>query len=302
MCFFLYLRNSLLIKRNMTMQILLSAVNNHTNFKACVFLIGIICLSCACSKRIDDDYMTIQKVKRLMYTQPDSATALLEKIPNAVFDSLEMSEEDYEDLCLFRADQSLRRQRYDEALCWLNRVITIKRKNSEQEQALMDRMNRKVPVETFLTPYYIGVLGVLLVLLWSAILYDRKSGRMVSLSSSMDAKENEITFLSHQLRRVQECTNEHLGCGKKWYDRLLQGGTMKNISIEEEQHFVDYYSVAFPDRFERITSPYRLLSLRHTTYQILSDMGFSDKEIMRILFVKASTIRNYRLRMNKNKK
>lgn len=109
------------------------------------------------------------------------------------------------------------------------------------------------------------------------------------------------SLLSSQLQQIHNTTTEQLGRGKQWMDLLEQGKTMKNISIEEEQYFIDYYAFSHPEEYKRITSPYRQLSLRHTTYLILSEMGYNDKDIMRILMVKSSTIRNYRLRMNKNK-
>ena len=35
------------------------------------------------------------------------------------------------------------------------------------------------------------------------------------------------------------------------------------------------------------------------TYLILVEMGFNDKDICRILYVKDSTVRNYRMRISK---
>ncbi len=35
------------------------------------------------------------------------------------------------------------------------------------------------------------------------------------------------------------------------------------------------------------------------TYLILAEMGFNDKDICRILYVKDSTVRNYRIRISK---
>lgn len=101
---------------------------------------------------------------------------------------------------------------------------------------------------------------------------------------------------------MKNSTSEKLGIGKQFYEAVTSGGTMKNISIENEHCFVDYYAFLFPEEYATITRPYNNLSLRHTTYLILLQMGFNDADIKTILFVKPSTIRNYRLRISKTKK
>ena len=76
---------------------------------------------------------------------------------------------------------------------------------------------------------------------------------------------------------------------------------MKNISVDDEQSFIYYYAFTFPKQYAAIVTSYSKLSLRHTTYLILKEMGFSDTRIQDILFVSDSTIRNYRFRSSKNR-
>ncbi len=114
--------------------------------------------------------------------------------------------------------------------------------------------------------------------------------------------EAEIKHLNRQAERMQQHTSEQLGKGHQIYDGIINGGDMKNISIADEQCLVDYYAFAFPKEYATLTSPFTNLSLRHTTYLILSNMGFTDAQIKDILFVKGSTIRSYKLRINKKQK
>ena len=114
--------------------------------------------------------------------------------------------------------------------------------------------------------------------------------------------QKTINFLSRQSKRQSEKTSEQFGYGKQLYEQVVNGGLLKNISIAQEQNFIDYYALAFPSEYSFLTSPYTNLSLRHTTYLILKNMGYTDSDIQNILYVKASTIRNYRLRINKNKR
>lgn len=106
-----------------------------------------------------------------------------------------------------------------------------------------------------------------------------------------------IMQLNKNAERMRESTSEKLGIGKQIYDTVKSGGTMKNISIEYENYFIDYFAFLFPYEYATITQAYTNLSLRHTTYLILRQMGFNDTDIKTILFVRPSTIRNYRLRI-----
>ena len=126
--------------------------------------------------------------------------------------------------------------------------------------------------------------------------------RINHLQTQMAENESEIAHLAHLNSKIQKTANHNLGIGKKIFDFIETGGHMKNISIADEQSFVDYYAFTYPNDYLSITSPFASLTLRHTTYLILSKLGHSDADIQRILFVQPSTIRNYRLRMNRNRK
>ena len=121
------------------------------------------------------------------------------------------------------------------------------------------------------------------------------------LHSQASSNLSEISKLKHQLDHVQDVSNLQLGKGKAIFEKVQAGGTMKNISVEDEQSFIDYYTFAYPQQFHRLINRYSSVTLRHTTYLILSEMGYDDREIGEILYVKDSTIRNYRMRINKKK-
>ena len=126
--------------------------------------------------------------------------------------------------------------------------------------------------------------------------------RMDSLNQVIRKKEQEIISAKEQMEHIRKVSNLQLGRGKEIYENVQNGGLMKNISVEDEQCFIDYYAFLCPKELEEIIAPYKSLTMRHTTYLILSKMDFSDKSIQQILFISPSTIRNYRSRMNKNLK
>ena len=169
----------------------------------------------------------------------------------------------------------MKERKHSEAIEWMDKAMNIKRKNMEKELAAREERQVRTPINTFIAPAYLGSVSVLALALLGTILYDRRLRQISSLHSSVQKKADEIGILSSQLQQIHNTTTEQLG-----------------RSIEEEQYFIDYYAFSHPEEYKRITSPYRQLSLRHTTYLILSEMGYNDKDIMRILMVKSSTIRN----------
>ena len=126
--------------------------------------------------------------------------------------------------------------------------------------------------------------------------------RMDSLNQVIRKKEQEIISAKEQMEHIRKVSNLQLGRGKEIYENVQNGGLMKNFSVEDEQCFIDYYAFLCPKELEEIIAPYKSLTMRHTTYLILSKMDFCDKSIQQILFISPSTIRNYRSRMNKNLK
>lgn len=129
-----------------------------------------------------------------------------------------------------------------------------------------------------------------------------QQGTITALQNSIQISEKEKHQLHEQLTQNQQMRSEHIGKGKIIFDQVMAGGTMKNISIADEQCFVDYYAFAHASAYQQLTAAYHALSLRHTTYLILCQMGFSNPQIAHILFVQPSTLRNYRLRIKRNLK
>lgn len=128
---------------------------------------------------------------------------------------------------------------------------------------------------------------------------EQLSEHIKQLTSQTVNHEVEIGQLTLLLNQLHSTNNVHLGRGKEIFEDLKAGSTMKNISIDDEQCFVDYYAFCHPQKYHKLISQYVSITLRHTTFLILSEMGYNDKEISNILFVKNSTIRNYKMRINK---
>ena len=159
-----------------------------------------------------------------------------------------------------------------------------------------------IEYKLFNSKYYYYIIFFVSAILFFCVYRHYKSSVINNLNLKMIRNENEMMNLSKQVKIYQKNTFHHLGIGKKIFESIKEGGTMKNISIENEQNFIDYYAFRFPQDYTDIISNYKSLSLRHTSYLILKKMNFLDKDIKRILFVQDSTIRNYRLRIKRQLK
>ncbi|SFG04581.1 hypothetical protein [Prevotella sp. KH2C16] len=163
-------------------------------------------------------------------------------------------------------------------------------------------------------PHLPWIIALLTVCIAALCIYDRRrqlynakkseleqqTATISQLNESIRHSEQEKELLRKQAAHTLQGKYDELGQGKHIYESVMAGGQMKNISVEDEQSFVDYYAFSHPDDYNRLISSYSSLSLRHTTFIILRQLEFSDSEIQRILFVQPSTIRNYRLRIKRN--
>ena len=264
----------------------------------CFFTLFII----ACSHPKDEQERQIVEARRLMYQYPDSALKLFLQVPDSTFSAVGMEDAELQTIYVFCADLLLEQGHPQEAKRWLDKVVDGQRK--EYQQRLDEKRGAlyRTSGSPYSHPVYWGMLVVLAGLLAGVLIYERKERQVKDLHSSVQNQSEEISLLTDQIHHLRNTTNEQLGRGRQWMERLEQGEPLKNISIEDEQCFVDYYAFVHPEDFQRIIQPFRNLSLRHTTYLILSEMGYTDKDIQRILLVKSSTIRNYRLRMNRNRR
>lgn len=122
----------------------------------------------------------------------------------------------------------------------------------------------------------------------------------IDFLTSMGAEfEEETKSLQEQMMMLKQATAMRLGSGKVVYEAVANGDKPHEFSKEKEQDFIDYYAFTYNMEFHEMIKPYQSLTLRHTTYLILEQMHFSDKQIGEILNVSDSTVRNYRHRLNR---
>lgn len=309
-------------------------------FKRFFIFGGVPLLIMGCLHVPSPDVRHVVDAQRLMSTHPDSAIVLLETIDDSIICEMRIPQFQYKTICHYKAAGFVIKHQYAEAEKWLDKALNMESFDERWKQSYvfhrlliqleavekwgtdsiadslrsalvlqMTDIPKSVPKDfgaseyeqRFINhPYYPIIVLLVTIVLLVVIWYDRKERRINTLHDSLENNEQQNEQLRDQIHHMQSLSREQLGIGRSVYENVRQGGTMKNISVADEQCFIDYYAFIEPKSFSQLMAPYKNLSLRHTTYLILCKMGYNDTDIQRILFVQRSTIRNYRLRIKKN--
>lgn len=125
--------------------------------------------------------------------------------------------------------------------------------------------------------------------------------RIEMLSMESDAHDKEINRLNNKITSVRRSTNERLGRGKEVFDLISAGGKLPP-SVDDENCFIEYYSVSHYTTFHEWATRYDHLTARLYTYLILQDMGKQDDDICQILCISPSAVRSIKSRVKAKRK
>ncbi len=307
----------------------------------CIIWGGLSLSVVGCSSTASFEIRHAVKAVHLINSHPDSALTMLESIDDSLIERALFSQEEFVAICYYKAAGLIKRHQYEQAEKWLDKVLVeytndqeskhhyVLNKSLAQLQAVenwgrkevedslrLDLVRQLMAVQNTqkrqftLSEYELQLLNqpfypVIVLFVFVALLivfwYDRKEQRINSLFHSLESNELQNKQLRNQMCHIQNLSREQLGVGRRIYEKVRQGGSMRNISVADEQYFIDFYAFVEPESFTQLIAPYKKLSLRHTTYLILVNMGFNDYDIQQILFVQRSTIRNYRLRIKRSR-
>ena len=125
--------------------------------------------------------------------------------------------------------------------------------------------------------------------------------RIEVLSMESEAHDKEINRLNNKITSVRRSTNERLGRGKEIFDLISAGGKLPP-SVDDENCFIEYYSVSHYTTFHEWATRYDHLTARLYTYLILQDMGKQDDDICHILCISPSAVRSIKSRVKSRRK
>lgn len=125
----------------------------------------------------------------------------------------------------------------------------------------------------------------------------KQKSQITALEEQSEISEKEKQKLVQSMKAQNESTYYKLGRGKAIYESILDGGNFHTISPEDEECFIDYYSVLKYDSFDQWLSNYKKISKRQLIYLILVDMGYDDEKISEFLCVSKAAIRMTKMRL-----
>ncbi len=127
------------------------------------------------------------------------------------------------------------------------------------------------------------------------------------LSSDKDDKKKQIAELKRKIKAVEERQKtmvaemesrmkDVMARGKELYDEICSDGTIAKWSSYDATCFTEYYVSTHKEFVSRLSDDYTKLTDNRKIFLILLDMKKDSDAICRIMNVKQSTLRTFRLR------
>lgn len=215
---------------------------------------------------------------------------------------------------------------------------TIGEKVVEEEDSVLDDtppepvMDR--PSDTSMLPYWLVILGVVLLMLLLVFFVKWKSTRrlqeqLAHAQEELEAKDEQLRQAEEQLKqkdaqlrdreeqlaqansqlsslrenldKIKNDKTELYNDGEALYNHLMIGGITYEWTNEQIRTLIEYYKLQNYPLIHSLQTDYDNLPLNHILFEILVNMGKSDQEIQRMMNISQTTIRSYRFRI-KNKK
>ena len=120
--------------------------------------------------------------------------------------------------------------------------------------------------------------------------------------NEMQARLNEIEELRHELDELKARMVDDMGKGKEIYEKVLSDMSLRSLTTEEWEAFIEYYTVSNYQDYMAVVSQYDSLPMALEIYLILSLMGKSEVQMKAILGVGNSTIRSQKSRLKKRRR
>ena len=131
--------------------------------------------------------------------------------------------------------------------------------------------------------------------------------KVEKLSSDKDDKKKQIAELKRKIKAVEERQKtmvaemesrmkDVMAKGKELYDEICSDGTIAKWSSYDATCFTEYYVSTHKEFVSRLSDDYTKLTDNRKIFLILLDMKKDSDAICRIMNVKQSTLRTFRLR------
>lgn len=114
-------------------------------------------------------------------------------------------------------------------------------------------------------------------------------------------KDNKIKTLTQKLNSLQKHHAKIYYEGRKFYEHIMNGGTLAQWPEPEFDHFIDYYKILDFPFVIQLEKEYKNLSSYNMFFLILYHMGKDETEVQRIMGIADGSVRSNKSRIKRCK-
>ncbi|MEF2620659.1 MAG: hypothetical protein U0M48_00740 [Xylanibacter rarus] len=128
---------------------------------------------------------------------------------------------------------------------------------------------------------------------------DLYTQQLESMAVSGKDKEKEIKKLKKKIEDIRKHEAETVSRGKMLHKEIADGGTTVKWSKDDFEAFIEYFRIEYAEKAREAESRYGKLTTNSLFALSLITIGFSDKDIQRIMAITPGALRTIKYRLKK---
>lgn len=123
--------------------------------------------------------------------------------------------------------------------------------------------------------------------------------QMESMAASGKDREKEIKKLKKKIEDIRKHEAETVSRGKRLHKEIADGGTTVKWSKDDFEAFIEYFRIEYAEKAREAEGRYGKLTTNSLFALSLITIGFSDKDIQRIMAITPGALRTIKYRLKK---
>ena len=123
--------------------------------------------------------------------------------------------------------------------------------------------------------------------------------QMESMAASGKDREKEIKKLKKKIEDIRKHEAETVSRGKRLHKEIAEGGTTVKWSKDDFEAFIEYFRIEYAEKAREAEGRYGKLTTNSLFALSLITIGFSDKDIQRIMAITPGALRTIKYRLKK---
>lgn len=128
---------------------------------------------------------------------------------------------------------------------------------------------------------------------------DLYTQQLESMAVSGKDREKEIKKLKKKIEDIRKHEAETVSRGKMLHKEIAEGGTTVKWSKDDFEAFIEYFRIEYAEKAREAESRYGKLTTNSLFALSLITIGFSDKDIQRIMAITPGALRTIKYRLKK---